>query len=121
MSNKYQRTTPHPTVFDESQISAIECAKSLCLKFCQSLLVKLFILMVTLYCGGLVWFFWPYASSWSQLLYLCHQSSSEFLSNDIFPIFISSKHESQTGIDLNVKPMTLKIRISLIDDIEKYI
>lgn len=76
-------STSSDKVFEEHDIhsiSAIESVKTLFSKLCQSLFIKLIILMLSLYFGGLIWFFYSHSTSWTQLLHLCHQSSTEFIS-----------------------------------------
>ena len=105
---------------DIHSISAVESIKSLCSKLCQSLFVKLMILLAIWYFGGLIWFFYSHSTSWSQLIHLCHQSSTEFIStvyydmSEYSPLFFlthSNKHQHRTihhhhrhhNSDINVK------------------
>eukprot|EP01084_Bolivina_argentea_P112578 200774_1 len=82
-----------------TQISAVECVKLLCVKLCESLFVKLIILMLLLYFGGLIWFFYNHSSTWSQLWHLCHESSKEFISNEY--LFIYNNKYFTNSVEIN--------------------
>ncbi len=64
------------------------------MKLCESLFVRLIILMLILYFGGLIWFFYSHSSTWSQLWHLCHESSKEFISNE-YLLFLSNMNENE--------------------------
>ena len=90
----------------DSSISAKECVKSLLSGFCQSIFVKMIIFILSLYYGGLIWFFYSHATSWSQLVHLCHVSTTEFVSTfyyeyqEYLPIFIYTNNKNNI---MNVK------------------
>jgi len=65
----------------QTSITATESVLSLCAKICQSVFVKLVLVVVSLYVGGLTCFFWQYSTSYTNLISLCYQSNAEFMSS----------------------------------------